>query len=562
MPLRSPNLGERPDLGSVGSVMSTAHPGSHPAAGARPLPGALAAIDIGTNSIHMLIARVASNGRFEVITKQKEMVRLGSGRGEMKLLEPAAIDRGVAALARCRSLADSFEAPVYAVATSAVREALNAEEFLERALQEAGVEVQVISGFEEARLILLGVLQALPVFDKHLALIDVGGGSTEILFGYKGSVSYGRSVKLGSLRMTNRFFPGGAVHGNAVEECRDYVRGRLAPLAHEVAQLSQEVAIASSGTAEAIATMIFARRAEHAPQQLNASKVTIQEISEIVDLLASVESPEERRKLDGIDAARADILIGGAIVLEQACMAIGATEIVISEFALREGVLLDALHRIGGGTLHHLSDLRRTSVFHLMELCDDDPEHSLQVARLSLQLHDALAADLGLGDEERELLEAASLLSNVGLFIAHSGHHKHSYYVIRNSEHLMGFTDQEIELIAQVARYHRKSPPSVDKHAEFAGLSEADQLRVRSMAAILRVAIGFDRNHDGAVESVQVEHLGDNVLMTLHGSEDSAELGLEQYSASSRSGLLAERLGKAVVVATAESPEHRASEQA
>jgi exopolyphosphatase/guanosine-5'-triphosphate,3'-diphosphate pyrophosphatase len=307
--------------------------------------------------------------------------------------------------------------------------------------------------------------------------------------------------------------------------------------------------------------MIFARRSEHAPQQLNASKVTIEEISEIVDLLASVESPEERRKLDGIDAARADILIGGAIVLEQACMAIGATEIVISEFALREGVLLDALHRIGGGTLHHLSDLRRTSVFHLMELCDDDPEHSLQVARLSLQLHDALAADLGLGDEERELLEAAALLSNVGLFIAHSGHHKHSYYVIRNSEHLMGFTDQEIELIAQVARYHRKSPPSVDKHAEFAGLSEADQLRVRSMAAILRVAIGFDRNHDGAVESVQVEHLGDHVLMTLHGSEDTAELGLEQYSASSRSGLLAERLGKSVVVATAETPEQRDFQQ-
>ena len=161
----------------------------------------------------------------------------------------------------------------------------------------------------------------------------------------------------------------------------------------------------------------------------------------------------------------------------------GIEELTISEFALREGVLLDALHRLRGGTLHHLSDLRRSSVFHLMELCDDDPEHSLQVARLALQLHDALGAQLGLGDAERELLEAAALLSNVGLFISHSGHHKHSYYVIRNSEHLMGFTDREIELIAQVARYHRKSQPSEDKHAEFAALDDEDRRRVRSMAA-------------------------------------------------------------------------------
>jgi len=496
----------------------------------------------------MLIARVALNGRFEVIAKQKEMVRLGSGRSEMKRLEPEALNRGVAALARCRSLADSFEAPIYAVATSAVREALNSNEFLQRAQLEAGVKVQVISGSEEARLIQLGILQALPVFDKKLALIDVGGGSTEIVFGHKGEVSYSRSVKLGSLRMTNRFFSEGRVEGQAVTKCREYVRACLAPIAHEAEQLSQEVAIASSGTAEAIANMIFARRAEQAPQQLNASKIRIQEITEIVDLLASVQSPEERRKLEGIDVARADILIGGAIVLEQACLAIGAAELVISEFALREGVLLDALHRLGGGTLHHLSDLRRTSVFHLMELCEDDPDHSLQVARLALQLHDALADDLGLRDEERELLEAAALLSNVGLFIAHSGHHKHSYYVIRNSDHLMGFTDQEIEIIAQVARYHRKSPPSVEKHPAFAALTQADQRRVMSMAALLRVAIGFDRHHDGAVKAVQVERLHDQVLMTLHAHEDAGELSLEQYSGSLRSGLLAEQLSCQVQV--------------
>ena len=518
--------------------------------GDAPMPDALAAIDIGTNSVHMLIARVAANDRFEVITRQKEMVRLGSGQGEMKVLEPDAIDRGVAALARCRSLADSFDAPVYAVATSAVREATNAEEFLRRARDEAGVDVEVISGYEEARLIQLGVLQALPVLDQRMALIDVGGGSTEVLVGTHGVPASARSIKLGSLRMTRRFFPDGLVEGDALARCRTYVRGRLAPMVHDRDLLRHDIAVASSGTAEALATMVLERRDEPVPQSLNAATITRAELTSVIDELAAAPTTEERRKLPGVDPSRADILVGGGVVLEQVAVALGIEELTISEYALREGVLLDALHRRRGGTLHHLSDLRRSSVFHLMELCDDDPEHSLQVARLSLQLHDALGGRLGLGDAERELLEAAALLSNVGLFISHSGHHKHSYYVIRNSEHLMGFTDREIELIAQVARYHRKSQPSEDKHPEFASLADEDRHRVRSMAGVLRVAIGMDRNHDGAVEQVDVDVDDDDALVTLslEPQEPGADLTLERYSADHRSALLSQQLGCQVVV--------------
>ena len=516
--------------------------------GGAPGPDAIAAIDIGTNSIHMLVARVASGGRFEVLTRQKEMVRLGSGRNEMKRLEADAIDRGVAALARCRSLADSLGAPVFAVATSAVREALNAEEFIGRAVSEAGVDIEVISGYEEARLIQLGVLQALPVFDKKLLLVDVGGGSTEVLFGERGAVAYARSIKLGSLRMTRRFFPGGQVEGDAIDRCRREVRVRLAPMMHEAGLLEHDVAVASSGTAEALAAMVMAARGETPPQSMNAATLELGELREVIDLLGSAATTEERKKLPGIEASRADILLGGGIVLEQVCEALGVDRLTISEYALREGVLLDALHRLGGGTMHHLSDLRRTSVFHLMELCDDDPDHSLQVARLALALHDALADELGLGDAERELLEAAALLSNVGLFISHSKHHKHSYYVIRNSEHLMGFTDREIELIAQVARYHRKSTPSVDKHPEFAALDEADRRRVGAMSAVLRVAIGMDRNHDGAVGRAEIAVDDDEVRIVLVPLEPGADLTLEQYSAASRSAPLAARLERTVTV--------------
>ncbi len=512
------------------------------------MPDTLAAIDIGTNSVHMLIARVVPNDRFEVVTRQKEMVRLGSGRGEMKRLEPEAIDRGVAALARCRSLAESFEAPVHAVATSAVREATNAEEFLRRARDEAGVEVQVISGYEEARLIQLGVLQALPVFDRKLVLMDVGGGSTEVLFGERGVPDYSRSLKVGSLRMTRRFFPDGVVEPGALQRCRTYVRGVLAPIVHDTANLSHKMAVACSGTAEALAAMVLSRRDGPAPQSLNAATITAAELTAVVDELASAPTTEERRKLPGVEPSRADILVGGGVVLEQVALAVRAKELTISEYALREGVLLDALHRRRGGTLHHLSDLRRASVFHLMELCDDDPDHSLQVARLALQLHDALGERLGLDDEDRELLEAAALLCNVGLFVSHSGHHKHSYYVIRNSQHLMGFTDQEIELIAQIARYHRKSQPSEQKHPEFAALDDADRARVRAMAALLRVAIGLDRNHDGAVDHVVVRISDDGVDLEPVAHDEGGDLSLECYSADARSGLLASGLGRPVRV--------------
>jgi exopolyphosphatase / guanosine-5'-triphosphate,3'-diphosphate pyrophosphatase len=505
-------------------------------------PDALAAIDIGTNSVHMVVARVAGNDRFEVVTRQKEMVRLGSGRGEMRHLEPDAVERGVAALRRCRSVADAHGAPVFAVATSAVREARNAGEFLERVRDEAGIEVQVISGPEEARLIQLGVLQALPVFDRELVLVDVGGGSTEILFGHRGEVRSARSIKLGSLRMTRRFFPDGEVDGDAVATCRRFVRAQLVPIAHESRKLTHDVAVASSGTAETLAAMASARKGGEVPQSLNAAVLSRRALGKVVDDLAAARTTEARRRLPGIDAARADILLGGAIVLEQVCDALGIEELTISEYALREGVLLDGLHRLRGGSLHHLSDLRRQSVFHLMELCDDDPAHSVHVARLALALHDGLAERLGLDDTDRQLLEAAALLANVGLFIAHSGHHKHSYYVIRNSEHLMGFTDREIELIAQAARFHRRSAPSEDKHPEFAALPTKDRARVRAMAALLRVAIGLDRNHDGAVERLDVEVGGRRRGVTVEVS-GGGDLAVERYTAGERSGLLAELVG-------------------
>lgn len=519
----------------------------------------IAAIDIGTNSFHMVVARVGEVGdgsagqhrsgpTFEVIEREKELVRLGSGSGDMKRLEPEAIDRGVAALVRLARVAAIHDAEIHAVATSAVREAENADVFIERARLEAGVEVEVIAGVEEARLIHLGVLQAVPVFDRRLVLIDIGGGSTEILVGEQGETLAAGSLKLGAIRLTRRFFKGEHAHPSAVESCRRHVRSVLAPMVREVEPLGFEVAIASSGTAETVASMAHARRGGAPLRTFNNFELTATEVTEVVRALAKADSVEERRRLPGIDPARADIILGGAIVLEQAVLELGIETLIISDNALREGVLLDALSRRRGATLHHLQDLRRRSVMHLAESMDDDPVHSARAAAFTLELFDATASLHGLGDDSRELLEAAALLANVGLSVSHSEHHKHSYYVIRHSDRLAGFTDHEIELIALVARYHRKSSPKV-KHPEFARLREHEQERVRALAGLLRVGIALDRSHAGPVRSVALVDSPKHRRLELSVTpEPGADISLELQAIDERRALLEEVLDRTVRV--------------
>jgi exopolyphosphatase/guanosine-5'-triphosphate,3'-diphosphate pyrophosphatase len=512
-------------------------------------PSTLAAIDIGTNSVHLVVARAMGAERFEILAREKDMVRLGSGGGEMKQLDDEAIDRGVAALGRQRAIAEAHGAPVRAVATSAVREAENRDVFLRRARAEAGVEVEVISGFEEARLIHLGVLQAVPVFDKRALVIDIGGGSTEVVVGEGDGALVARSLKLGAIRLTDRFFAEEPLRAKALTRCRRHIQGVLAPFRQEIERHGFEVVVGSSGTVESVASMVLAARGEPDPQTLNQVTFTRKELAAVVEALTDAPTARERRRIPGLEARRADIIVAGALVLEELVQTLGVKEVVVSEYALREGVLADTFRRTHGGSLHHLSDIRRSGVLHLAELTDEDLEHSERVAHHALELFDQLAPWHGLDDRHREYLEAAALLSNVGLFISHAGHHKHSYYVIRNSEHLTGFTDREIEVIAQVARYHRKSAPK-PKHEAFAALAEDDQRVVRTLAALLRVAVGLDRAHRGSVRSLRCVEDGDGLRIDVDG-EEGADTSVEVWSADERKGLLEEVLGRPVEVARA-----------
>ncbi len=540
----------------------------------------LAAVDVGTNSLHLVVARTTEGDRFEVIAREKEMVRLGSGATHMKELDPAAVDRAVAALDRYRRLADRHGAPLRAVATSAVREARDRdrEAFLNRARDEAGVEVEVVSGVEEARLIHLGVLQGLELFDRRLLLCDIGGGSTELLVGERSEVLASVSVKLGAVRLTNRFFAGGTLHPSAVESCRRHIREVLSSFERPVRRLGFEVAVGSSGTIEQVLRIARARAGEDPLRTLNGAVLRREQVAEVAK--AAIRA-RERGDLDGLpdlDPKREDIVLAGALVLEGVVERFGIEELLVSEYALREGVLLDTIARHRGGTLPHLRDVARRSVTDLMTACDEDPAHAEQVARLALALFDELRPVHGLDDDARALLEAGALLANVGLVISHAQHHKHSYYLIRNSDRLVGFTDGEIELVALIARYHRRSSPRAS-HPEWTALEADEQRIVAVCAGILRIAIGLDRGHRGLVEGVRIEGAGGGgpakptkaakgtkpskaakgerratedrtlrIVGELAAGVTLDDAALEAFAAEERTGLLAETLDRPVVI--------------
>ena len=501
----------------------------------------IAAIDIGTNSIHMVIARQLDGGTPEILGREKDPVRLGRGSTDMKRLEADAIDRAVATLARFGQIADAHGAAVVAVATSAVREAENQAEFLHRCRDEAGVAVSVISGVEEARLIHLGALGAVPAAGRRHLVLDIGGGSTELVVGEHTPPALARSLKLGHIRLTDRFFPDGVVTRPAVDECRKYIRAFAAPVAREIVDLGFELAIGCSGTIENLARMAAADGGDP-PRTVDNLVLSRDRLSTIVTRILAAETPQQRRDLPGLDAHRADVIAGGAILLRQLFKSLGIEELVVSPAALREGVMLDQFARRAatGDALHHLTDIRRSSILDTARRYEEDLAHAQHATDLALELFDALQPVHGLGEAERDVLEAGGVLHNVGRFIAHAAHHKHSYYLIRHSEHLAGFTEQEIELIAQVARYHRKSNPR-NKHTEFAALDADDQQRVRVLAGLLRIAIALDRTYRRSVERVTA-CLDDDLTISLT-TEPGAEVELEVFTARERAGLLSLALG-------------------
>lgn len=516
----------------------------------------IAAIDVGTNSFHMVVASVNRRGGLNVLSRMKEMVRLGSASTNMKVLTPDAIERGVATLVRFAAEAQRHDAEILAVATSAVREAVNKEVFVQRVLDATGIEVQVVSGAEEGRLIYLGAIHALPIFDKRTLVIDIGGGSTETIIGHEGEVAFVHSAKLGHVRLTTGFFQDGNPTMAQVEECRQMIRGVWTPVHQTLESFGFDGVVGCSGTIMSMAAITLARTHHRIPD--NMSKVTLSsaDLLETIAIIIAAKTKSGRATLDGLDAKRSDVILAGALILEQAILGLKIPSITLSSYALREGMVFDKVQKEKDFVeYHHLAHLRYQSVDTLCRQYETHRAHAEHVKDLSLLLFDGLQMVHGFGPPERELLEAAALLHDIGYFVDANQHHKHTEYIVRNSA-LHGFTNTEIEHIAAIARYHRKSHPK-KKHPYFAVLSAGDKQMVSMLASILRIAEGLDRRRQQHVKNLTIQ-VSPNTI-AVHVMSDGGGAEIEIWGAERRKGLMAELSGKNVVFVLEENVGNQAS---
>jgi len=501
----------------------------------------LGAIDIGTNSFHLVVAKIHSNKGFTVLTKDKEVVRLGSGSNDMKYISEEAMQRGVSVLKRFALICKSFGAErIRAVATSATREAHNKEEFITRVKDETGIEIETISGYEEARLIYLGVMQALPVYNEKILLIDIGGGSTEFLIGKRGNIKYANSVKLGAVRMTQKFFSDERIKRSSVDEARLFVKGVISQIVREVKHEEYDMIIGTSGTITNLGFIVRADNHFEFEDNINMNKYTFDKngLETSVKKILKAETYNERLKIPGLDPKRADIIVAGSIILEQIFEELKIKKLTISNYALREGIIFDSITSYSEEDVSmHLSNVRYKSVMGLGEKAGFDKKHAAQVMSIAVKLYDFLKDRYNLNENDEECLEAACLLHDIGYYISHSQHHKHSYYIIRNSE-LLGFNEAEIELIANIARYHRKSHPKA-KHENYNRLDAITQSKVCKLAGILRIADSLDRSHKAVINKISIR-TEDNELIITVGTKNNEEPILEIWGVNLRKELFEE----------------------
>jgi exopolyphosphatase/guanosine-5'-triphosphate,3'-diphosphate pyrophosphatase len=481
----------------------------------------IAAIDIGTNSVHMIIVRVRPDLSFEVVDREKVMVRLGAGGLDGKALTTEAMSAALQALSKFKRLAESHRVDeILAAATSATREARNGGEFLARIERETGIRPRVITGTEEARLIHQAAVYGVGIGTARAVVIDVGGGSTEITLGNATAIQAARSFKIGVIRLTERFVQSDPLSGRDERKLSKHILSEIGRHCDQITAIGFDRVIGTSGTILSLGAVAATAARGTTPTELRNLHVTAKQIRKLRKEIVTL-NPDQRLTVPGLDPRRADLVVAGAVLLDTILRRLGAEELTLCDLALREGLVLDYIRRNRRqiAQVDKIPDVRRRSALELAERCNYYAEHAQQVIRLALALFDQSRAVHGLSDREREWLEYAALLHDVGGLISYARHHRHSYYLIKNGD-LRGFHPDEIEVIALVARYHRRGTPK-RSHDEYANLSSSLRKTVRTLSSILRVAESLDRSHGQAITGLELRDRGDDVLLLVHTGSDA-----------------------------------------
>jgi exopolyphosphatase/guanosine-5'-triphosphate,3'-diphosphate pyrophosphatase len=499
----------------------------------------IAAIDIGTNSVHMIVVQVRQDLSFEVIDREKDMVRLGAGGLDGRSLTTSAMAAALQTLTKFRRLADSHKVDeIVAAATSATREADNGGDFIAEVDRQTGIRIRVISGTEEARLIHLAAGYGVNVGGSKAVVVDIGGGSVEITLGTATHLTSGKSFKAGVIRLTERFVKSDPLSAHDGRRLTKHLNREMGSYLDQIAASGFDRVIGTSGTILSLGALALTD-GDAAPEDLRNRRVSVKALHRLRKRLVEADI-EERLHMAGLDPRRADLSVAGSVLLDTILRRLGAEELTLCDLALREGLVLDYVHRNSAQIrkVERYPDVRRRSVVELGERCGYWSEHAQQVARLALSLFDQTRSVHGLTDREREWLEYGALLHDVGVHISYERHHRHSYYLIKNGD-LRGFEPREIEVIALLARYHRQATPK-KSHQGYGDLPGALRRTVRALSAMVRLAEGLDRSHAQAVAGIDMFPRGDDYLARLRATGD---VELEIWAAHRHVSALEKELG-------------------
>ena len=519
----------------------------------------IAAIDIGTNSLHMIVVQVRPDQSFEVIDREKEMVRLGSGGLGGRALTDSAMTTALQVLSKFRRLAESSDVDeIVAAATSAVREADNGREFLNAVRQRTGIRVRVISGTEEARYIHRAAVYGVDVAGGSAVVVDIGGGSVELTRGTASHVQVAHSAKIGVIRLTEQFVRSDPISQRDVHRLTKCIRQEIAGSIEEISVLGFDRVIGTSGTILSLGALAAGDGRALGSDDLRNRRISAKQVRRVRRDMTSL-ALADRLRIPGLDPRRADLAVAGSVLLDTVLKMLGARELTLCDLALREGLALDYIRKNKAriAKVEKYPDVRRRSVIELAERCNYWPEHSQQVCRIALQLFDQTQTAHGLDDRAREWLEFGALLHDVGVHISYGRHHKHSYYLIKNGD-LRGFEPDEVEVMALVARYHRRGLTK-RSHEGYGGLPTELRRIVKTLSAILRVAESLDRSHQQSVASVEVIAGGQDYLLRLTPAGDTE---LEVWAAQRSAAPLEQALRRIVRVEVASNPARRSQSAA
>jgi len=502
----------------------------------------VAVADLGSNSFRLVVFTASEHGWWKKTDEVYETVRVGEGLGKSGRLKPAAVERALRTIELFAAFADHADVDeVHAVATSAIRDAENAEEVVGR----SALPIRVISDEEEATYGYVGAVNSTTLTDG--AVLDIGGGSLQLVEVAGREADDRRSWPLGSVRMTERFLPGGKASKKGLRALREHVRDSVVDATWLIGAGGRGQLVGIGGSVRNLASAAAARGGLALPT-VQGFCLGRAELADLVDELAD-RSVKERGELRGIKVGRADVILAAAVAVHEVMEVAGFEHLEATEWGLREGVFLARAHGTEGGgsglaPTHLLDDVRGTAVRNLAAQYQDDLTHAEHVTRLALGLWDELAAaGVHPGDpNERELLAAAALLHDVGMAVDYDDHHKHGRYLVLSAG-LPGFSPRELVLIAQAVRYHRKGDPDPGEFAPL--LRTGDEERLARLAAVLRVVEQLERARSQLVHGVRVEVADERVTLVLEGE---ADMSVPVWGARAQAPLFRRAFGRELVV--------------